>query len=50
MRIKFKNNITNGSKFIEYGYNLKRDDYQNEVWETEREPNRTISICKPNVY
>ena len=48
--IRMKNDLSDTNDTIRYNYSVKRDSWNDEVWEWEREPSRTLKFMKPQMY
>lgn len=44
------NDISEVNNSFKYNYSLKKDTWNDEVWEWEREPTRTLKIMDPEHY
>lgn len=45
--VRIKNDISEDNDTIKYNYSVKRDTWNDEIWEWEREPSRTLRLMDP---
>lgn len=48
--VRMKNDLTDLNNSFRYNYSVKKDSWNDECWEWEREPSRMITFMKPQLY
>ena len=48
--IRLKNDLSDTNNSIRYNYSVKKDTWNDECWEWEREPARTVKFLRPQMY
>ena len=48
--VRIKNDLSDSNSTIKYNYSVKRDSWNDECWEWEREPARVLTLLKPQSY
>jgi len=48
--VRMRNDITQNNNTLKYNYSVKKDSWNDEIWEWEREPARTLRFLEPEHY